>query len=112
MENKSNQDFDIQQLIYDEARKKLDLGTELNEGKNFKEYNEALNIIRDVMNKNHASELSAILEDSNAADYIKFLIARYIREYQINVIGMESLSRLVNAIYDSMAGFDFLTEYI
>ena len=107
-----SQDFDIQQLIYDEARKRLEAGSELNEGKNYKEYNEALDIVRDVMNKNHASELSTILEDANASNYIKFLIARYVREYQINVLGMENLSTLVNAIYDSMAGFDFLTEYI
>jgi pilus assembly protein CpaF len=107
-----NQDFDIQQLIYDETKKKLDAGTERNEGRNYKEYSEALDIVRDLMNKNHASELSAILEDANAANYIKFLIARYVREHQINVIGMESLSMLVSAIYDSMAGFDFLTEYI
>jgi len=106
------QEFDIQQLIYDEARKKLETGDELNEGKNYKKYNEALDIIRDEMNKNHASELSAILEDANAENYIKFLIARYIRERQINVEGMENLSALVNSIYDSMAGFDFLTEYI
>ncbi|MDR3121905.1 MAG: Flp pilus assembly complex ATPase component TadA [Clostridiales bacterium] len=105
-------EFDIRQLMYEQTRKLLESGAEFNGGKNYLEYQEALTTIRDVMNVNHTAELSAILEDANAANYIKFLIARYIREYEINVAGMESLSVLVNAIYDSMAGFDFLTEYI
>ena len=105
-------EFDVQQLMYDQTKLKLDSENEINEGKNFREYPEALELVRDVMNANHTSELSAILEDVNAANYIKFLIARYIREFEINVKGMESISVLVNAVYDSMAGFDFLTEYI
>ena len=108
----NHEDFDIQQLMYEQTKRKLDDNSELNCGENFREYAEALDIIRDVMNVRHTSELSAILEDVNASNYIKFLIARYIREYRINVKGMETLSVLVNAIYDSMAGFDFLTEYI
>ncbi|MDR1062296.1 MAG: Flp pilus assembly complex ATPase component TadA [Clostridiales bacterium] len=106
------EDFDVRQLIYEQTAKKLGSGGEKNSGENYKSYGEALAIIRDIMNISHTSELSAILEDPNAADYIKFLIARYVREHEINVEGMESLSTLVNALYDSMAGFDFLTEYI
>ena len=105
-------DFDIRQLMYDRARVNHEKGAEVNAGKNYLEYREALTLVRDVMNSNHTSELAAILEDSAAAHYVKFLIARYIREFEINVNGMENLSDLVNAIYDSMAGFDFLTEYI
>ena len=104
--------FDIRQLMYDQARKRHESGAEQNAGRNYVEYGEALTLIRDVMNSNHTSELAAILEDSAAANYVKFLIARYIREFEINVMGMGNLSDLVNAIYDSMAGFDFLTEYI
>jgi len=105
-------DFDIRQLMYEQARKKHESGSEVNTGKNYIDYREALALVRDVMNNNHTSELAAILEDDAAASYIKFLIARYIREFEINVKGMENLSELVNAIYDSMAGFDFLSEYI
>ena len=105
-------DFDIRQLMYEQARKRHESGAEINAGKNFLSYGEALSIIRDVMNANHTSELASILEDGSAAGYVKFLIARYVREFEINVSGLESLSELVNAIYDSMAGFDFLTEYI
>ena len=105
-------EFDISQLMYEQARQKHEDGSELNAGKNYMQYGEALSLVRDVMNSRHTSELAAILEDSAAADYIKFLIARYIREFDMNVKGMENLSDLVNAIYDSMAGFDFLTEYI
>jgi len=106
------QEFDIRQLMYEQSHKRRDGGTEANTGKNYLEYREALTLIRDVMNSNHTSELAAILEDISAANYIKFLIARYIREFEINVNGMGSLTELVNAVYDSMAGFDFLTEYI
>ena len=110
--NGSATDFDIKQLMYERARKKHESGDELNTGKIFLDYREALTLVRDIMNTNHTSELASILEDSAAAHYIKFLIARYIREYEINVSGMENLPDLVNSIYDSMAGFDFLTEYI
>ena len=105
-------EFDIRQLIYDQARKSLDAEQERIDGGKFIDYREALAIVRDVMNSNHTAELTAILEDANAANYIKFLIARYVREYELNVQGMESVTQLVNALYDSMAGFDFLTEYI
>ena len=105
-------DFDIRQLMYEQARKRHEGGGEVNTGKNYLEYREALTLIRDVMNNSHTSELAGILEDISAANYIKFLIARYIREFEINVNGMENLTELVNAVYDSMAGFDFLTEYI
>ena len=105
-------EFDIRQLVYDQTRKHLDSDGDRIEGGNEIGYREALSIIRDVMNANHTAELTAILEDADAANYIKFLISRYVREFELNVKGMPSISRLVNALYDSMAGFDFLTEYI
>ena len=111
-DNSYGTDFDIKQLMYEQSRKKHEGGAETITGRNFIEYHEALTLVRDVMNSSHTSELAAILEDGSAADYIKFLISRYIREFGINVNGMGSLSDLVNAIYESMAGFDFLTEYI
>ncbi len=76
------------------------------------QYSEALHRIRKILTDDHATELRASVESESAAQNIKALIAKYVRKNHMSVSGVESLSDLVDRLYDDMLGFSLLTVYI
>lgn len=114
IKDNNNQEFNVNQLFY-EVSKNSDSGVSektASKDKNSKSYQEALSTIKSLLSENHASELANIIEDKNAATYIKNIITKYITDGDISVDTIDSVDDLVDTLYESMAGFDFLTEYI
>lgn len=76
------------------------------------QYSDALHRIRKTLTDDHATELRASVESETAAQNIKTLIAKYVRKFHMSVVGVKSLSDLVDRIYDDMLGFSLLTFHI
>lgn len=116
MNNKESggSDFNVNQLFYEVSQKSENNAGENNEAKanNSKSYQDVLSTIKILLSENHASELANIIEDKNAATHIKNIITKYITKNEISVENINSVNALVDALYESMAGFDFLTEYV
>jgi len=102
--------FDINQLIYEKSLaigEKDDLCS-----KRHCSYEEALNLVKDLICQNHSRELSALADDHQAENTVKGLIKKYIHEKGLAVRGYLNLEDLVDKLYDDMAGFAFLSKYI
>lgn len=104
------QNFDINQLIYEKSHDNDDKNNF--PGKRYMTYEEALALIKDLICLNHSKELSALVEDKQAESTVKALIKRYIHEKLIIVRDYPDLYKLIDQIYDDMAGFAFLSKYI
>ncbi|WP_313559189.1 ATPase, T2SS/T4P/T4SS family [Ruminiclostridium cellobioparum] len=104
-------DINIDQMIY-QANKNSEPSKENNKSNNTKSYEEILNIIRELVSTNDASELANVLEDESAQSVVKALISKYVRENRLNVKEIDSQSELVDKIYEDMAGFAFLDKYL
>ncbi len=76
------------------------------------QYSDALHRIRKTLTDDHATELRASVESETAAQNVKSLIAKYVRKLHMSVSGIDSLSSLVDRLYDDMLGFSLLTVYI
>ncbi|MCL2741532.1 MAG: Flp pilus assembly complex ATPase component TadA [Oscillospiraceae bacterium] len=75
-------------------------------------YGDALEKVKGLISANHATELAGTVEDEGARDRVKGLITRYVESERMRVRGHESLATLVDAMYEDMAGFSFLSKYI
>ncbi len=106
-----NGDINIDQVIY-EVNKNTVSNKETYENSSSKSYEEILNIIRELVSVNDASELSNVLEDKEAHSVIKGLISKYVRENKLSVKDIDAQSKLVDRIYEDMAGFAFLDKYL
>jgi|LSQX01.3.fsa_nt_gb pilus assembly protein CpaF len=109
-----NKDFNIGQLIYEVNKDNSDSSDKktTSKGSNSKSYKDVLGTIRELLSTNHATELANIVEDKNAEKHIKGIITKYITDHNISVDTIDSVDKLVDTLYESMAGFDFLTQYI
>lgn len=73
-------------------------------------YLEVLDAVRSEIARNHADELSAALDDAEAAQSLKTLIYRYAAEH----LAGEDYDRtaLTERIFEDMAGLGILTKYL
>ena len=73
-------------------------------------YLEVLDSVRSEIARNHAEELSAALDDAEAAQSLKTLIYRYAAEH---LAGEDyDRSALTERIFEDMAGLGILTKYL
>ena len=74
-------------------------------------YDTILQLTREHLSQEYADDLSAAISDSQAADVVRRLIARFIDQENLYLPGYE-IQQLVDRLYGDMAGFGFLDQYI
>ncbi len=77
-----------------------------------KPYGEILNTIREVISKKHADELSSVITSKDSAEVLKRLISSYVIKLNLLCSEIEDNSQLCGKLYEDMAGFGFLTQYL
>lgn len=76
-----------------------------------KSYADILNIVRDNINTNHASELANVIAEPNGQKVLKSLISKYLHHDNLKCDDY-TYSELVEKIFEDMAGFGFLTKHL
>lgn len=99
--------FDLNQYRYEIGKEKVESA----------KYEDILEIVRENILKEHSKELSQLLQllnkNDNEAEYnIKRLIREFLISEKISVIGYTNVQDLVSKIYDDMAGFAHIRQYI
>jgi pilus assembly protein CpaF len=77
-----------------------------------KEYADILEFIRKEISTNHANELAEVISDASGQTVLKNLIKQYINSNNFMCSDIENFESLVNKIFEDMAGFGLLTQYI
>ncbi len=77
-----------------------------------KEYVDILEFIRKEISTNHANELAEVISDASGQTVLKNLIKQYINSNNFMCSDIENFESLVNKIFEDMAGFGLLTQYI
>lgn len=77
-----------------------------------KPYVEILEFIRKEISTNHAAELAEVISDSSGQIVLKELIKKYINSNNFMCTDINDFNDLVDKIFEDMAGFGVLTQYI
>lgn len=77
-----------------------------------KDYADILEYIRKEISTNHAQELAEVISDESGQTVLKNLIKQYINKNNFMCSDIENFEQLVNKIFEDMAGFGLLTQYI
>lgn len=77
-----------------------------------KEYKDILEFIRKEISTNHANELAEVISEESGQTILKNLIKQYINANNFMCSDIENFEQLVNKIFEDMAGFGLLTQYI
>ena len=104
----NNDRFSIHELVYS-----VNLGSVTLTGTNKSgEYTKVLESIRTGISERYADELSLSLYSKGKEQLLKSLIMRHINADQLTATGISSVSELTDLIYNDMAGFGVVTEYL
>lgn len=77
-----------------------------------KKYADILEIIRKEISTNHANELAEVISDPAGQMVLKNLIIQYINKNKFKCSDIDDFNTLVDKIFEDMAGFGILTQYI
>jgi pilus assembly protein CpaF len=78
----------------------------------FKPYGEVLEIVRDLISKNHSEDLSHVITKPEGALMLRKLISTYITKNSLVCDTISDNKVLYDKIFEEMAGFGFLTKYL
>jgi pilus assembly protein CpaF len=106
--------FSIDELIYKirSQQKNKETITTGKTGKTTMDYTQVLGQIQQIISTRHAQELSETLYKENSETHLKGLIMRYLNQYNLATEDKATIFALVGRIYDDMAGFGILTQYL
>lgn len=105
--------YDIHELLYEANKEGGAEGISDISGKEYLiPYDEILGEIRQKLTTFHASELREAVQTQEAANKIRSLITQHVYQLHKSVQDMDSLSSVVDRLFDDMLGFSFLTKYI
>jgi pilus assembly protein CpaF len=105
--NDENKRFSIHALIYSVNQGTLSLSTSKSS-----EYAQVLSDIQTRIAEKYANELALSLYSKGKESQLKSLIMRQINQDQLTATGISSISELTDMIYNDMAGFGVITEYL
>ena len=100
--------FSIHDLIYTVNQGSVTLASAGKSG----EYSQVLANIQTRIAENYADELSQSLYSKGKEAMLKSLIMRHITSDQLTATGIANISELTDMIYNDMAGFGVVTEYL
>lgn len=102
--------FNVYQAIYEVSQHNNVGAAEVK--LNSKPYTEILEIVKNQISKNHASELASVISTPQGATLLKTLLSKYIYQKHLVCREYDKLNDLVDKCYEDMAGFGFLTKYL
>lgn len=77
-----------------------------------KPYIDILEFIRKEISTNHANELAEVISDPAGQGVLRNLIVQYINKNNFMCSDIDDFNELVDKIFEDMAGFGLLTQYI
>lgn len=104
----NNSRFSIHDLVYEVNQGSVTLNSS---GKS-SEYSQVLTSIQTRIAENYADELSQSLYSKGKESLLKSLIMRHITTDQLTAAGISNISELTDMIYNDMAGFGVVTDYL
>ena len=104
--------FNVYQAIYEVGQRKDGSAAKTEIKINARPYVEILEIVKDVISKNHASDLANVISTPQGATLLKTLLSKYIYQKHLVCFEYDNLNDLVDKCYEDMAGFGFLTKYL
>jgi len=104
--------FNVYQAIYEVSQHKENAMATIEVKANAKPYVEILEIVKNAISKNHASDLANVISTPQGATLLKTLLSKYIYQKHLVCSEYDKLNDLVDKCYDDMAGFGFLTKYL
>ena len=104
----SSDRFSIHELVYSVNQGSVTLGGASKSG----EYAKVLESIRTRIAEKYADELSLSIYSKGKEQLLRSLIMRHINAEQLTATGISSVSELTDMIYNDMAGFGVITEYL
>lgn len=92
--------FNIKNILYE------------NRNKQSMSYSDVLERIKIYISEKHSGDLADFIDDRNSENMVKDLIEKFIFENGVTVYQEEDYKKLIEKLYNDMAGFAFLTKYI
>lgn len=75
-------------------------------------YAQALDRVRRAISTHHGAELAGVMASPEAEQRLRQLITRYLTQYHIAIEGIPSVADAAARIYEDMAGFGVITQYL
>lgn len=104
--------FNVYQAIYEVGQCKDGSVLKAETKTTARPYAEILDVVKDAISKNHASDLANVISTPRGGALLKNLLSKYIYQKHLICTEHDNLNVLVDKCYEDMAGFGFLTKYL
>lgn len=103
----SDNRFSMYDLTYRQGQESINF-----DSKRTNEYSVVLETIRKSIAENYAAELYHSIYEKGQESTLRKLITRHITQDQLTATGITNIAQLTDMIYDDMAGFGPVTQYL